>query len=108
MLESERYQNLSMGARALIIEIQLKFNGCNNGKIGLGCREAARRLGVTKNTAHKYFEELKQAGFIAEEIAELFPEAVGFDEQGRPDSLNYNSLLALLWNRVNELERRLH
>ena len=39
-----------------------KFN--NNGKINLSVRQAAKRLGVTKNTAVKAFHDLQAKGFI--------------------------------------------
>lgn len=47
-------------------------------------------------------------GFIAEEIHEAgLTHAVGYDEQGRPETIDNTALIAALWHRVNELEARL-
>lgn len=57
----------------------------------------------------------RQYGFIAEEMAEVFPEAVAFDKQDRPDSIDYGkltvplvSVVKQLIERVEELEERLN
>ena len=44
VMESEAYLHLSVDARAVFFEIVYKFNGSNNGKIGIGYREIAKRL----------------------------------------------------------------
>jgi hypothetical protein len=55
-----------------------------------------------------------QFGLIAEEVAEVFPELVVRDDEGRPETVAYQNLSVLLLNelqrlqkRVEELERRL-
>ncbi len=37
-----------------------------------------------------------QVGFIAEDVAEVFPEAVIYDDKGRPDAIDYNVLSKIL------------
>jgi hypothetical protein len=46
-------------------------------------------------------------GLIAEEVAEVFPELVNFDDQGRPESVQYHLLSALLLGEVKRLHERL-
>ncbi len=47
-------------------------------------------------------------GFIAEEIHEAgLTHAVGYDAEGRPESIDSVALIAALWHRVNDLETRL-
>ena len=47
-------------------------------------------------------------GFIAEEVeAAGLTHAVGYDADGRPESLDATALIAALYARVNDLERRL-
>ncbi|HWU02436.1 MAG TPA: hypothetical protein VN222_06845 [Novosphingobium sp.] len=56
--------HLPVGARALLFELIRRYDGNNNGKIGLGQRDAADALGVNKDTAAGYFRALQDAGFI--------------------------------------------
>lgn len=47
-------------------------------------------------------------GFIAEEVHDAgLTHAVGYDAEGRPESLDSTALIAALWHRVNDLEARL-
>ena len=47
-------------------------------------------------------------GFIAEEIHEAgLTHAVGYDEEGKPETIDPTALIAALWHRVNDLETRL-
>ena len=46
-----------------------------------------------------------QFGLVAEEVAEVFPELVVYDQQGRPESVKYHLLSVLLLNELQE-ERR--
>ena len=59
------YRTMGPGPRALLWELIRRHNGNNNGQIGLGVREAAKSLGVTKDTAGGYFRTLIVYGFIA-------------------------------------------
>jgi len=63
-LRSPAYQSLSVGARALLVELKALYNGANNGSLFLSVREAALRLGVGKNKAADCLDELKETGFI--------------------------------------------
>ncbi len=45
-------------ARCLLLEVWQRYNGQNNGGIAYSVREAARALGVGKNTPPKLFREL--------------------------------------------------
>ncbi|HUP21562.1 MAG TPA: tail fiber domain-containing protein, partial [Thermoanaerobaculia bacterium] len=48
-----------------------------------------------------------QFGLVAEEVAEVFPELVVFDEAGRPETVKYHLLSALLLGEVQWLHDRL-
>ena len=43
-----------------------------------------------------------QYGLIAEEVAEVFPELVVYDEEGRPETVKYHLLSTML---LNEMQR---
>ena len=45
-------------------------------------------------------------GFIAEDVAQADPRLAQFDDQGRPDALDMNALVATLWSKVRELSDR--
>lgn len=59
------YRALDAGPRCLLWELVRRFNGNNNGRIGLGVREGAKAINVTKDTASAYFRALSECGFIA-------------------------------------------
>lgn len=63
-LKSPAYRALSIGGRALLIELKALYNGRNNGELFLSVRDAAGRLGVSKNYAWDRFWELRRLGFI--------------------------------------------
>jgi len=55
----------------------------------------------------------EEIGFIAEDMATIYPEVVKFDAEGRPDGINYTRLSAILikavqelTNKVNKLEKK--
>jgi hypothetical protein len=68
----------------------------------------------------KIKDESEEIGLIAEDVAELFPEVVKYDNEGRPDGVNYsrlsvillkamqeqNAVIAALTERVNKLENK--
>lgn len=63
---SPAYRSMKPGPRALLNEIIRRYNGNNNGSIGLGRREACKALSMgDKDTIGKYFDELVSKGFIA-------------------------------------------
>ena len=62
MKRSTSYHGLGNIARALLTELIDRYNGCNNGMIVLGVREAAYELGCSKSTISEAFRELDDAG----------------------------------------------
>lgn len=65
VFDCSAYREMKPGPRALLDELIRRYNGSNNGQIGLGHREAAKCLNVNKDTVGGYFEELEKRGFIA-------------------------------------------
>jgi hypothetical protein len=64
LVRSERWQGLSVGARALMIEIWSWHNGGNNGSIRYGHRDAVKSLNCSFSTAKRWFQELEEARLI--------------------------------------------
>lgn len=64
VVRSPAWRALSANARAVYLELRDRFNGHNNGMIGLGVREAAEATNMHKNTANRAVAELEAAGFI--------------------------------------------
>ena len=62
--DSEAWQSLKPGPRALYLALKRRFNGGNNGDIFLSHRDAASALNVGRDTVGKYFTELIERGFI--------------------------------------------
>jgi hypothetical protein len=54
---SEAYYGLSVYARSALIELLDRYTGCNNGMIGLGCRELADALNCSRDRAAKALRE---------------------------------------------------
>ena len=66
-METPAWRALSPVAQALYPWLRLEWRGVkfnNNGKIQLSVRQAAERLGVSRNTASRAFHELQEKGFI--------------------------------------------
>ena len=61
---SEAWATLKPAPRALYIELKRRYNGSNNGRIILSHRDAAKALGVHRNTVGPWFEALEERGFI--------------------------------------------
>lgn len=64
LLDSEAYRHASPVARCLLVELEYRFTGQNNGTITLSVREAVDRLGCGKNQAAAAFHDLEHLGFI--------------------------------------------
>lgn len=64
LLDSPAWQSLPPAARALYIEMVKRYYGSNNGRIGMGVRDAAKLIGVSKDTALLAFRFLEDRGFI--------------------------------------------
>lgn len=59
------FRELKPGPRSLLWELVRRYNGNNNGSIGLGQREAAKALNLGRaDTVAGYFAELEERGFI--------------------------------------------
>ncbi len=65
LYRSAAWLDLGCVERCLYIELKIRYDGFNNGRIGLGCREAAEALNVSRNTANRSFQTLERRGFIA-------------------------------------------
>ena len=75
---SEAWGTLKPGPRALYIELKRRFNGTNNGRIILSHRDAAKALGVHRNTVGPWFEILQDRTFIRmTQAPHLGPSGVG-------------------------------
>src|SRR5579862_4651981 len=48
-----------------------------------------------------------QYGLIAEEVAKLYPEMVGYDKDGQPSSVKYQSLAPMLLNELQKQHREI-
>jgi hypothetical protein len=48
-----------------------------------------------------------QYGLIAEEVAKIYPEMVGFDKDGQPSSVKYQALAPMLLNEVQKQSAQL-
>jgi hypothetical protein len=59
---STAFHGLSSYGRSLLFELIDRYNGCNNGLIGLGVREAAYELGCCNGTISNAMRELDDAG----------------------------------------------
>jgi len=55
---------LSPAERAVLVEVMMRYNGTNNGRIGLGSREAGAACGISKNTAGRALKQLQAKGFV--------------------------------------------
>jgi hypothetical protein len=57
---------------------------------------------------NKIGHELEEIGLIAEEVAEVYPEVVNYNEEGQPDGVNYTRLSVILLKAVQELTERIN
>jgi hypothetical protein len=64
LLRSTAWRSLTGNARALYIEIAMRYNGSNNGRIPYSAREAIAALHISKSTAGRLFKILEDRGFI--------------------------------------------
>lgn len=79
---SQAWASLKPGPRALYIELKRRYNGGNNGRIILSHRNAAKALGVHRNTVGPWFDELEARRFIrATQGHHLGPSGVGQSTQ---------------------------
>lgn len=64
VVRSPAWRSLGPVERAVYLELRDRFNGHNNGSIGLGCREAAEAVNVGRNVANRALKVLEQVGLI--------------------------------------------
>ncbi|MGJ0507498.1 MAG: hypothetical protein ACR652_10235 [Methylocystis sp.] len=64
MMRSYAWSRLSPLARCAWLEINLFFNGSNNGRLAISARALAGRLGVGKSSATRATDELLRWGFL--------------------------------------------
>ena len=67
VVNTDAWRALGTASHSLFILLSLEWKGPkynNNGKITLSARQAAERMGVTRDTAAKAFRDLQAKGFI--------------------------------------------
>ncbi len=72
-------------------------------------------LGAARKVKPRHYESTiedengaTRLGFIAEEVHDAgLTHAVGYDSEGKPETIDSVALIAALWHRVNDLESRL-
>jgi DNA-binding Lrp family transcriptional regulator len=79
MQRTPAWQHLSIGARALYIELKMLYTGQNNGELFMSVREAAHRLNIGKTHAAKCFRELEAHGFIRPKVVGDYKRSEAFD-----------------------------
>jgi len=82
LLTSEAWKSLNPIERTLFIEVAQRYNGHNNGEIGLGVRAAGEALHVRPQTVGNAFHVLIETGFL---------------KVGRDSAFNVKSRLAREW-----------
>ncbi|MER8371731.1 hypothetical protein [Mesorhizobium sp. M1406] len=65
LIRSAAWRHATPNDRALYLEFKWRYDGFNNGRIGLSVRDAAEALGIGKNAASKSFGNLQRLGFVA-------------------------------------------
>jgi len=68
ILQTAAWRRLSANAKASWLQIGVRFNGSNNGRIAVSCRDLAEKLNISKDSAAKAIAELVTCGFL--EIAQ--------------------------------------
>ena len=64
MLQSAAWLSLSPVARCTFIELAARYKGSNNGYLALSVRDAAERVGCSKDSAARALADLRAKGFI--------------------------------------------
>lgn len=65
LLESAAWRDLTPNARAVYIELKMRYRGANNGDLALSTRDAGTAIKVSNSTAARAFQELIDHGFVA-------------------------------------------
>lgn len=64
MLKSDAYRDLNPAARCLLEELQIAYNGSNNGELSISTHNAKLLLKVSEPTGMNAFWDLYEHGFI--------------------------------------------
>lgn len=73
VFDTPAFRALKPGPRALLLELIRRHDGQNNGRIGLGLREAVEALAMTDHASVTgYFRKLEAHGFIRKRKASGF------------------------------------
>jgi hypothetical protein len=64
IVDSVAYRSASLKARAALVEVCRRYDGSNNGRIPISCRELAARLACHKETAWQALQELVELGLL--------------------------------------------
>lgn len=72
MLSTDAWRMASPVARAILIEVLRLFNGANNGRLAMSARDAADRVGCSKDTAARGLRELQEHGLLEQASAGYF------------------------------------
>jgi hypothetical protein len=64
MLHSPAWRSLSTEARALYVQLAMRYIGTNNGRISYSVREGAEECRIGKSTAHRALNDLVDRGFM--------------------------------------------
>jgi len=64
VMDTPAWRSLSPNERCVLLEIARRYDGSNNGRLGLGVREAADLCNINKDTASRAFHALHERGLI--------------------------------------------
>lgn len=64
MARHPKFRGLSGHAVKVLIELRIRFNGGNNGRLSLSAREACEQLGMGRSTFVGAIRDLVAAGFV--------------------------------------------
>ncbi|WP_051376937.1 hypothetical protein [Agrobacterium tumefaciens] len=69
---SAAWKSLNPAERASYVEVKWRYDGTNNGRIALGCRELADDINMGRDTANRSLDGLMEKGFIVKTKASAF------------------------------------
>ena len=72
MFDNINYIKLSSSAKTVLLLFIRRYNGMNNGEIGVGIAEGAKLCNLSKNTFSKASHELIDKGFIKVKTKGMF------------------------------------
>jgi len=73
IVRTPAYRAMTPNDRSAYLELKWRYDGLNNGRIGLSIRDLAAALGIGKNAASISLLRLQELGFVA--IAKKAPSA---------------------------------